>query len=265
MSKWVVYCGGNADYILSPNKEPIKMLKSFQKHFGNDVDYVYFIDRDEPHLNQIRTVCQEHNIKLFVGDCKQHYANYNDYEYVNERGLPARWPDAHYWYCEAPDYFYGIYDYAIKCDGDMMCTNRFDLTSLEVENEITIAEAPSWYNSYDKFCSNAGFQILNIKNYTKNNIKEHFRRMSNNINNYKNFNGDTPVLNYLVGTKTLNVNVLSADYNYLLFDMYEVKNLILEDFNDVKIVHFVETKPHNLNEMMAGTIKEHFANIYRAY
>jgi len=265
MNKWVVYCAGNADYILSPNAEPIKMLKSFRKHFGNEIDYVYFTDKDEANIRSVQDICDAHDIKLVVGECKRHYDKYNDYEYVGERGLPPRWPDAHYWYCEAPDYFNGTYEFAIKCDGDMMCVQKFDLSSLESDNEITAAHAPDWYNSYDRHCANAGFQVINISAYVKNDIKSHFRQFSNNINTYKKFNGDTPVLNHLVGSNTLNVRFVSAEYNYLLFDIDEVKNLSMDNMNDVKIVHFVETKPHNLNEWMYNTVKEHFANIYRAY
>lgn len=262
MKRWVIYCAGNADYVLSPNKEPIKMLKSFQRHFGEKLDYVYFTDKDEHSLDEVRAICEANNIKLVLGDCKQHYSNYRDYEFT----VP-RWPDAHYWYCEASDYFKGTYDYAIKCDGDMMCINEFDLTALETEYEITAAKEPSWYIPYDKFCPNAGFQIINVQNYSNNNIKQLFRELSDNSRQGtgKRFNGDTPVLDFLVGMNILNVHFLSAQYNYLLFDVPEVVQLTLNDVADVYIVHFVASKPHNLNREMIGSVKDYFANIYREY
>jgi hypothetical protein len=241
------------------------MLLSFQKHFGNELDYVYFTDKDEPDLDAVHTICKINNIKLMVGDCKQHYSKYQDYEYTVDFNTKGRWPDAHFWYCEAPSYFNGIYDYAIKCDGDMLCTQKFNLAELEVENEITATNAPDWYDPFDKFCPNAGFQIMNVRNYVKNDVRKLFRFMSDNKDNYKKMNSDTPILNYLVGRGILNVHFISAEYNYLLFDIDEVKQLTLQDTETVKIIHFVDTKPHNLNEIMKGSVKEHFAQIYKGY
>lgn len=262
MSKWVVYCAGNADYILSPNEEPVKMLKSFQKHFGDELDYVYFTDKDEPNLDLVLVKCKANGIKLMLGECKQHYHKYNDFQSVLEYQQAPRWPDAHFWYCEAPSYFYGTYDYAIKCDGDILCAQKFDLTELEVQNEITAARAPEWYDPYDKFCPNAGFQIMNVSTYANNNVRQLFRDMSDNKDNYRKMNSDTPMLDYLVGKGILNVHFISAEYNYLLFDIDQVKHLKLEDVENVKLIHFVDSKPHNLREEMKGSIKEYFSKIY---
>jgi hypothetical protein len=30
-----------------------------------------------------------------------------------------------YWYCDGPEYLKSNYDYAIKCDGDMLCNSHF--------------------------------------------------------------------------------------------------------------------------------------------
>lgn len=261
MKRWVVYCGGNADYILSENKEPIRMLKSFQKHFGNDLAYVYFTDVDEPRLDEVHAVCLANGIQLVTGECKVHYEAYKDYQYIQGNSKP-RWPDAHYWYCEAPTYFRGIFDHAIKCDGDMLCLQRFDLESLEVENEITAANAPEWYDPYDKFCPNAGFQIMNVTNYVANEVRQLFREGARRSEDYFRFNSDTPVLNWLVGNKTLDVHFVSADYNYLLFDIPQVNELTEADISTVKIAHFVDTKPHNLNPDMTGSVKEKLAQMY---
>ena len=264
MSKWVVYNGGNSEYILSPNKEPIRMLKSFQKHFGDALDYVYFTDENEPRLDEVEKLCDENGIRLMTGQCKIHYEEYKDHQYINNNSKP-RWPDAHYWYCEGPTYFQGIYDYAIKCDGDMLCVQRFDLEPLQVENEITAADSPHWYDPYDKFCANAGFQIMNVNNYATNQVRMLFREGARQSINYRKFNSDTPVLNWLVGHKTLNVHFIPAEYNYLLFDIEQVNNLTDEDIKDVKIAHFVDSKPHNLNPQMAGSVKEKLAQIYLGY
>lgn len=261
MNKWVVYCAGNSEYILSPNQEPIKMLKSFQKHFGESLDYVYFTDENEPDLDKVRNLCEINGIRLITGECKVHYKGYQDHQYVY-RNLKPRWPDAHYWYCEAPTYFHGTYDHAIKCDGDMLCMQRFDLEPLKVENEITVALAPHWYDPFDKFCPNAGFQIMNVERYVVNKVKMLFREGARLSINYMMYNSDTPVLNWLVANNVLKVHFLSAEYNYLLFDMQQVRELTDADIADIKIAHFVDSKPHNLNPDMRGSVKEKLANIY---
>lgn len=261
MKRWVIYCAGNADYVLSPNKEPIRMLNSFRAHFGNTVDYVYFTDKNESRLEEVKQVCEENNIKLVVGDCKRHHDGYRDIQYVDS-DRPGRWPDAHYWYCEAPAYFKGTYDYAIKCDGDMLCINSFDLTELEVDNAVTITRAPDWYTPYDKFCPNAGMQILNIQTYVEQDVRQLFRDGSRMPHL---FNGDTPLLDSIVRSNLLNVHVLSADYNYLLFDLAHVHQLTENDFSTVKIIHFVSSKPYNLDKTMIGSIKEKYAKLYLEY
>lgn len=261
MKKWIVYCSGNSEYILSPNKEPIRMLKSFQHYFKDKLDYIYFTDKDEPNLNQVENICKENGIKLVTGNCRQYYSSYNDYEY-KQSGLKERWPDAHYWYCEAPLHLYEEYDFAIKCDGDMMCLKEFDLKTLESEKEITIAEAPKWYDPFDKYSPNAGFQIMNIKKYVQNQIYDYFRIASTR---WDVFNSDTPALDFFVGTSQIIVDRLPADYNYLLFDIDEVKQLTMEDLLTVNIVHFVSSKPYNLNTQMKESIKDTLSKIYLKY
>jgi hypothetical protein len=261
MKKWIVYGGGNSEYILSPNAEPIKMLKSFQSHFGEELDYVYFTDCNEKNLDQVKEICLKNNIKLYLGDCKPHYNQYKDIEY-NDKGIKERWPDAHYWYCEAPLYLYEEYDYAIKCDGDMLCNNKFDLKELESEFVISIANAPSWHDPFDKHSPNAGFQILNLKEYVHKDISFFFKQTSALP---KQFNSDTPALDYLVGNNYVQVKKLSEYYNYLLFDMEEVQNLPLEEIDKINIAHFVDTKPHNLNPKMNNSIKHVLAEKYLKY
>ena len=256
MGKWVVYCAGNSEYILSENKEPIRMLKSFQKHFENELDYVYFTDKDEPNLDKVEAICNEHGIKLITGDCRDYYKDYKDIQYV-QRGEKGRWPEAHYWYCEAPKYF--DYDFAIKCDGDMLCNSKFDLSMLESDMALSIAESPNWYNPFDKYCPNAGFQILNISEYINQNINLLLRDTSKDI---MRFNGDTPALDYLVGSNKIIVSYVGSEYNYLLFDMDDVANLRLDEVSDIKIFHFVDSKPHSLNPKMIDTVKEYFSKIY---
>jgi hypothetical protein len=258
MGKWAVYCAGNANYILSPNKEPIRMLMSFKHHFGEELDYVYFTDENEERLDEVRSACDAYGIKLVLGECKQHYEAYRDLQYINA----PRWPDAHYWYAEAPTYLCEQYDYAIKCDGDMMCYNKFDLKSLEVENEITAAREPSWYVPYDKYCPNAGFQILNLKNYVRRNVKDLFRQGSKLPDS---FNSDTPLLNWLVKQQILNVHFISAEFNYLLFDVPQVNQLSMDNIKDVKIFHFVDSKPHALNPTMKAGIKQTLSEVYLRY
>lgn len=258
MKKWVVYCAGNSEYILSENREPIKMLKSFQRIFNDELDYVYFTDKHEQRLDEVEKICNDNGIKLIKGDCKVNYNQYCDIEYriLNRK---ERWPDAMYWYCDAPDYLKDSYKYAIKCDGDMLCNSHFDLSKLETEFSILIADAPSWYDSFDKYSANAGFQIINIKKYTDLNINLLFRNASKNITV---FNSDTPALDYFVGSNQISVNYVSSDYNYLLFDLEAVTKLKLEELSTVKIFHFVDTKPHNLNPKMINSVKEYFSKIY---
>jgi hypothetical protein len=86
-----------------------------------------------------------------------------------------------------------------------------------------------------------------------------FREASKQI---KRFNSDTPALEYFVGSTHIIVSYLSSDYNYLLFDVNSVNNLKLEDVSNVKIFHFVDSKPHSLNSNMIGSIKEYFSKIY---
>ncbi len=258
MRKWVVYCAGNSQYILSENKEPIRMLKSFQKHFGNELDYVYFTDSNEDRIDEVERLCADSGIKLVKGDCKKNYNQYRDVQYV-DNGKEGRWPDAMYWYCDAPEYLKSNYDYAIKCDGDMLCNSHFDLSELESDLPITIADAPNWYDPFDKYSANAGFQILNIHQYLDENISHLFREASKQINR---FNSDTPALDYFVGSNKIIVSYVSEDYNYLLFDVDEVNRLKLEDVSDVKIFHFVDSKPHSLNQNMIGSIKEYYSKIY---
>jgi hypothetical protein len=258
MSKWVVYAAGNSSYFLSPHKEPIRMLRSFQDKFGDKLDYVYFTDINEPNLDSVKILCEQNNIQLITADVARHYEKYRDVEYPSN----PRWPSAVYWYCDAPDYFYGKYDYAIKCDGDMLCVSDFDLSALETHTEITAAREPKWYHPYDKHCPNAGFQILNIKQYVDKNIKELFRQASEQ---YLTFNSDTPALDNFVATKKVDILFVGPEYNYLLFDMREVNSLTLADVSDVKIFHFVASKPHNLFHEMERGIKRHYANIYLNY
>ena len=164
-----------------------------------------------------------------------------------------------YWYCDGPEYLKSNYDYAIKCDGDILCNSHFDLLELESDLAISIAEAPEWYEPFDKHSPNAGFQIINISEYLDQNISSLFREASKQI---KRFNSDTPALDYFVGSNTIIVTYLSSDYNYLLFDVDAVNNLKLENVSNVKIFHFVDSKPHDLNEKMKGSIKEYFSKIY---
>jgi hypothetical protein len=256
MGKWVVYCAGNSEYILSENKEPIRMLKSFQKQFGDEIDYVYFTDKDEPNLDMVQTICNDNNIILITGECREFYKEYKDIQYINE-GKKQRWPEAHYWYCEAPKYL--NYDFAIKCDGDMLCVSKFDLDSLESDMALTIAESPEWYDPFDKYCPNAGFQILNISEYKVQNINLLLRTASTQINK---FNGDTPALNYLIGSNEIVVSYIGSEYNYLLFDIDIVNELELNNISNIHIVHFVDSKPYNLNQKMENSIKHHFSKIY---
>lgn len=86
MKKWIVYCSGNSEYILSHNAEPIKMLKSFQHYFREELDYIYFTDCNEENLDQVKEICLKNNIKLYLGDCKPHYNQYKDIEY-NDKGI----------------------------------------------------------------------------------------------------------------------------------------------------------------------------------
>lgn len=258
MGKWVVYCAGNSEYILSENKEPIKMLKSFKKHFKEELDCVYFTDINEERIDEIQKLCDKNDIKLVIGDCKKNYNEYKDIQYT-EKGKEGRWPDAMYWYCDAPEYLKESYDYAIKCDGDMMCNCYFDLSELESDLPISIADAPEWYEPFDKYSANAGFQIINLNQYTEEKINYLFREASKQI---KKFNSDTPALDYFVSSNQIFVNYLSSEYNYLLFDVDEVANLKLEDVSNVKIFHFVGSKPHDLNPKMNGSIKEYFSKIY---
>ena len=258
MSKWVVYCAGNSEYILSENKEPIQMLKSFQKYFGDELDYVYFTDKNEERLDEVQSLCNRNNIKLITADCKKNYSSYQDLEFI-QKGKKGRWPDAMYWYCDGPGYFNNVYDFAIKCDGDMLCNSKFDLTNLESEFPISIAEPPEWHDAFDKYSANAGFQIINIAEYVNENISSLFREASTQL--YR-FNSDTPALDYFVGSNKIIVSYLSSDYNYLLFDVDNVNNLKLNNVSDVKIFHFVDSKPHNLNPKMIGSIKEYFSKIY---
>jgi len=258
MKKWVVYCGGNADYILSPNQEPIKMLKSFQHHFKDEIDYVYFTDKDEENLDKVKKVCEENNIKLVLGECKEYHTQYKDIESTN-KGVNERWPDAHYWYCEAPISLIEDYNFAIKCDGDMLCNQKFDLSELENEFAMTIAEAPSWYDPFDKHSPNAGFQIHNLKEYLDKKIHHLLRQTSAQP---QHFNSDTPALDYLVGNGYIQVKKLTGYYNYLLFDIEGVKQLPLEEINNINIAHFVDSKPHNLSKNMIGSIKEVLAKEY---
>ena len=258
MGKWVVYCAGNSEYILSENKEPIRMLKSFQKYFKEELDYVYFTDINEERIDEVQKLCDDNNIKLVKGDCKKNYNQYSDVQYI-ESGQKGRWPDAMYWYCDAPEYLKESYDYAIKCDGDMMCNSHFALLELESDLAISIAEAPNWYDPFDKYSANAGFQIINTHQYVNEKISSLFREASKQT---RRFNSDTPALDYFVGSNQIFVTYLSSDYNYLLFDLDAVNELKLEDVSTVKIFHFVDSKPHNLNPKMSGSIKEYFSKIY---
>jgi hypothetical protein len=258
MGKWVVYCAGNSEYILSENKEPIKMLKSFRNHFGNELDYVYFTDKNEERLDEVEKLCIDNDIKLITGDCKKNYKDYTDIQFTQSGGI-GRWPDAMYWYCDAPGYLKNLYEFAIKCDGDMLCNSHFELSELESDLAISIAEAPNWYDPFDKHSPNAGFQIINIPEYVEQNISSLFKQASKQITR---FNSDTPALDYFVGSNQIIVSYLSSDYNYLLFDVDEVNSLKLEDISTVKIFHFVDSKPHSLNEKMKGSIKEYFSKIY---
>lgn len=234
------------------------MLLSFKKHFGDEMDYVYFTDVDEPNLDKIEDICQQYGIRLIVGSCKKHYEEYRDIEYIGRDRKP-RWPDAHYWYCEAPKYLHTEYQHAIKCDGDMMCSKHFDLEPLESECAVTVAKEPEWYTPYDKHCPNAGFQIFNLAQYVSDRVYEYFRE---GARKYQTFNSDTPVLDFLVGNKMLNVKFVGPEFNYLLFDTAQVRNLALSDVANVSIFHFVDTKPHNLSREMHGTIKDHLGQIY---
>lgn len=252
--KWAVYGYGNSEYILSPNREPIRMLKSFQKYFGDELDYLYFIDISEPNLDKVQEICDENNIKLITGDVKEYYKKYAD--------AKLHWPDAVYWYCEVPDLVVDTYDHLIKCDGDMMCINKFELEPFEIENAVVAAKEPSWYTPYDKYCPNAGFQIFNVKKYVEQNVKGLFRQSALRPDV---FNSDTPALDRFVRDKLIDIRFVRADYNYLLFDVPQIHNLTLEDFENVKIVHFVSSKPYNLAPESEGTVKEHFAKIYLEY
>jgi hypothetical protein len=258
MGKWVVYCAGNSEYILSENKEPIRMLKSFQNHFDNEIDYVYFTDINENRLEEVEKMCKDNGIKLITASCKENYKEYTDLEYT-KKGEKGRWPDAMYWYCDAPRNFINQYDFAIKCDGDILCNSKFSLSELETDLPITIADAPEWYTPFDKYSANAGFQIINVKEYVSEKIDILFREASKKPNT---FNSDTPALDYFVGTNTIFVNYLSSDFNYLLFDVDEVNKLSLEDVSNVKLFHFVGSKPHSLDPKMKGSIKEYFSKIY---
>lgn len=261
MKRWAVYCGGNSAYILSENREPIRMLNSFKAHFGDKLDYIYFTDKDEPNLDVVQLICDSNDIKLIVGECKEHYNQYKDIEYLNAN-RKERWPDAHYWYCEAPEYFKDVYDFVLKCDGDMMCNSHFDLLGLEYDSPLSIAKAPDWYDAFDKYSANAGFQIINVQRYTEEKISSLFREASKQIGR---FNSDTPALDYFVGSNQIIVTYVSSEYNYLLFDLGAVTQLKLEDVSTVKIFHFVDSKPHNLNPNMIGSIKEYFSKIYLKY
>lgn len=260
MKKWVVYCAGNSEYIMSDNREPIRMLLSFKKHFGTEMDYVYFTDVDEPNLEAVKNVCERNGIRLIFGSCKKHYEKFCDIEYISINRKP-RWPDAHYWYCEAPKYLHTEYDYAIKCDGDMFCAKHFDLESLEAECAITIAKEPSWFTPTEKYCPNAGFQILNLHQYIFDSTFHHFRKGSQQPDTFK---GDTPLLNFLILNNIIKVNYVGSEYNYTLYDMPQARELSLSDVENVNIFHFTETKPHNLHPSMKGTVKDYFGQQYLA-
>lgn len=259
-NKWVVYCAGNSEYMLSPSRQPIHMFRSFQRHFGNTVDYVYLTDQNEPRLDEVSLHCGANNIELVLGDFARHYDTYTDIKYI-ELGWPPRWPSAMYWSYEAPLHFHGIYERGIKCDGDILCVRPFDLDHPELESDCPIisTRSPDWYSPADRFFPNAGVQIINMDVYVAQRVNEKFRVVSTDSHT---FNSDQPALDYFVRTGLLQVIFISANYNYTLYDIPEVQRLQLEDVADVNIVHFVGSKPHNLHPSMVGSIKEHFANIY---
>jgi hypothetical protein len=124
---------------------------------------------------------------------------------------------------------------------------------------LTIAESPQWYDPFDKYCPNAGFQILNISEYLNENINLLLRNTSTQI---MQFNGDTPALNHLIGSNQIIVSYIGSEYNYLLFDTSDVLNLKLDNVSNVHIFHFVDSKPYNLNQKMENSIKNHFSKIY---
>lgn len=267
--KWAIYCAGNVGYLLSENREPIKMLKSFQLHFKDEVDYIYFTDKDEENLDEAKSLCDKNGIKLILGNCKEFYNHYKDIEFI-QRGFVERWPDAMYWYVEAPEHLVNDYDFLIKCDGDMFCNKNFNLNILETQNAVSIAEAPSWYSPADIYSPNAGFQILNTKQYRDLNIKDFFRKFSKRVDI---FNSDTPLLDFLVGQGLVTVTRLPSDYNYLLFDLPQVKELKYHEiYEDIKIVHFVGSKPHQFIKKNDGmyideigmefTVKDIFSKRY---
>jgi hypothetical protein len=144
----------------------------------------------------------------------------------------------------------------------MLCNNEFDLQELESDFAISISKAPSWYNPFDKHSPNAGFQILNLKQYVAQDISYFFKQTSALPHH---FNSDTPALDYLVGNNYIQVKKLSEYYNYLLFDIEEVKQLPLEEINKINIAHFVDSKPHNLNPNMIDSIKHVLAKKYLTY
>ena len=103
---------------------------------------------------------------------------------------------------------------------------------------------------------------MNLREYVRKDISFFFKQTSALP---KQFNSDTPALDYLVGNNYVQVKKLSEYYNYLLFDVEKVQELPLEEINNINIAHFVDSKPHNLNPKMNNSIKHVLAKKYLDY
>ena len=155
------------------------------------------------------------------------------------------WSKATYYRFIASNFLSSLTNILLYLDSDILCLNNFDsLFNIDLKNYIAgvvsdnpymLDYAKNTFNLQQPYYFNAGFLLINLKNWQKEQISEKAIELLTKKNNFKYFDQD--VLNILLNNKTL---LLDNKYNtiYRLADMKTTIN------DDTIFLHYTgSTKP----------------------
>ena len=253
--KICVFNSCDCNYILQKPHYPILMLKSFRAHFGNELDYILVVGdtltKEACDLIPDWIQVREQNLKGVFS------------AYVSKERL---WPQSVNWYVCAPIVLLDC-DFAINCDGDMSCHQKFNISDVIPTNEdVTVAR----FNHMDarrkrkKPCyANAGFQVMNVRRWCKKEIWSHYKH--HQAEGW--YKSEQSCLNHCIQKNLIDVKYVPKWYNYLLPDSKKISWPRRTHVGRIFIAHFTGTKPHipHHKYRTEGGIKDVLAKEFMSY
>ena len=254
--KICVFNSCDCNYILKKPCYPIMMLKSFRAHFGDELDYILVIGEE-----------MTKGISDLIPDWIQvRRQNLRD-TFSAYESRTSQWPQSCNWCTHAPKIL-SDYDFAIYCDGDILCHQKFNISDVIPTNEdVTVAHYTpmgSKRKGWQKLpYANSGFQIINVKRWCNKRIWREYQKLQTKGW----YNGDQDGLNHLIRCGMLKAKFVSKWYNFRLPDTNKSNNEKEYSLNHIFIAHFIFSKPHNLNSKFRNSrgIKRVLAKEFLTY